>query len=95
MAGNFAVIEENNLDDGVIRTELLVSRTSGTAAYETGDFNLKFNDIIYSARSNIAATVASIAPYQDSVSEQIIDTVDLSPPSTFFGLVFQRVPSIT
>ena len=95
MAGNFAVIEENNLNDGVISNELLVSRTSGTAAYETGDFNLKFNDIIYSARSNIAATVASIAPYQDSVSEQIIDTVDLSPPSTFFGLVFQRVPSIT
>ena len=95
LAGNFAVIEENNLDDGVISNELLVSRTSGTAAYETGDFNLKFNDIIYSARSNIAATITVIAPYQDSVSQQIIDTVDLSPPSTFFGLVFQRVPSIT
>jgi len=95
LAGNFAVIEENNLNNGVISNELLVSRTSGTAAYETGDFALKFNDIIYSARSNIAATVSAIAPYQDSVSQQIIDTVDLSPPSTFFGLVFQRVPSIT
>jgi len=93
--GNFAVTESSNLEDGVISNVLLVSRTSGTAEYETGDFQLKFNDIIYSARSKIAARITSIAPYQDPVSAQIIDTVDLSPASTFFGLVFQRVPSIT
>ena len=93
--GKFAIIEENNLDDGNINNELVVSRTSGTAEYETGEFEIKFNDIIYSARSKIAATVSAIAPYQDAVSEQIIDTVDLSPSSSFFALVFQRVPSIT
>ena len=95
LSGKFAIIEENNLLDGVISDDLVVSRTSGTAAYETGEFEIKFNDIIYSARSKIAASVISIAPYQDAISSQIIDTVDLSPSSTFFGLVFQRVPSIT
>ena len=93
--GKFAIIEENNLDDGNINTSLVVSRTSGTAKFETGEFEIKFNDIIYSARSNIAATVSTISPYQDEVSQQIIDTVDLSPSSSFFALVFQRVPSIT
>ena len=92
---DFAVIEESNLIDGTVTTDLVVSRTSGTAEFETGEFDLKFNDIVYSARSKIAARITSIAPYQDSNTQQIIDTVDLSPPSFFFGLVFQRVPSIT
>ena len=95
LQGKFAIIEENNLDEGVVTNLLVVSRTSGTAAYETGEFELGFNDIIYSARSKIAATVISIEPYQDDISNQVIDTVDLSPSSSFFGLVFQRVPSIT
>ena len=95
LQGKFAIIEENNLDDGTINDTLVVSRTSGTAKFETGEFEIKFNDVIYSARSNIAATVSAISPYQDEVSEQIIDTVDLSPSSSFFALVFQRVPSIT
>ena len=95
LQGKFAIIEENNLDDGNINDSLVVSRTSGTAKFETGEFEIKFNDVIYSARSNIAATVSAISPYQDEVSEQIIDTVDLSPSSSFFALVFQRVPSIT
>ena len=95
LQGKFAVIEENNLDDGTVTNLLVVSRTSGTAEFETGEFDLGFNDIIYSARSKIAATIQSIQPYQDEVSSQIIDTVDLSPSSSFFGLVFQRVPSIT
>ena len=95
LSGNFAIVEENNLQDGTITNELVLSRTSGTAKYETGEFNIKFNDIIYSARSKIAATITSIAPYQDDISNQIIDRVDLSPSSSFFALVFQRVPSIT
>lgn len=93
--GDFAVIEENNLDNGNIGTHLVVSRTSGTAKYETGEFNIKFNEIIYSSRSKIAARVVTIAPYTDDVSNQIIDQVDLSPASSFFAIVFQRVPSTT
>ena len=95
LQGDFAIIEENNLRDGVVDARLVVSRTSGTSEFETGDFNIKFNDTIYSAASKIAARVTVIAPYTDDSSQQIIDTVDLSPPSTFFGLIFQRVPSIT
>ena len=95
LAGDFAIIEENNLRDGTVDANLVVSRTSGTSEFETGDFNIKFNDTIYSAASKIAARVSVIAPYTDDTSQQIIDTVDLSPPSSFFGLIFQRVPSIT
>ena len=95
LAGDFAIIEENNLRDGTVDAKLVVSRTSGTSEFETGDFNIRFNDTIYSAASKIAARVAVIAPYTDDTSQQIIDTVDLSPPSSFFGLIFQRVPSIT
>tara|TARA_B100000614_G_scaffold21360_2_gene17033 strand:+ start:8762 stop:28573 length:19812 start_codon:yes stop_codon:yes gene_type:complete len=95
LQGDFAIIEENNLRDGVVDANLVVSRTSGTAEFETGEFNIKFNDTIYSASSKIAARVTVIAPYTDNVSQQVIDTVDLSPPSSFFGLIFQRVPSIT
>ena len=95
LAGDFAIIEENNLRDGTVDANLVVSRTSGTSEFETGDFNIRFNDTIYSAASKIAARVAVIAPYTDDTSQQIIDTVDLSPPSSFFGLIFQRVPSIT
>ena len=95
LQGDFAIIEENNLRDGTVDARLVVSRTSGTSEFETGDFNIKFNDTIYSAASKIAARVTVIAPYTDDTSQQIIDTVDLSPPSSFFGLIFQRVPSIT
>ena len=97
LAGDFAVIEQNNLRGGVIGTELVVSRTSGTAKFETGEFNIRFEDYIYSSRSKIAARVSAIAPYTDGDGEdaQIIDQVDLSPASSFFALVFQRVPSTT
>ena len=95
LKGDFAIIEENNLQGGVIGNELVVSRTSGTDKFETGEFNIKFNDVIYSSRSKIAATVTVIAPYSDDTSNQIIDQVDLSPSSSFFALVFQRVPSTT
>ena len=95
LKGDFAIIEENNLSGGVIGTDLVVSRTSGTDKFETGEFNIKFNDVIYSSRSKIAATVTVIAPYTDDTSNQVIDQVDLSPASSFFALVFQRVPSTT
>ena len=93
--GKFAVLEGINLEGGIVTDTLVASRTSGTAKYETGEFEIKFNDIIYSARSKIAARVVTVSPYFDETSNQIIDTVDLSPASSFFGLVFQRVPSIT
>ena len=93
--GKFAILEGINLTDGNVTDNVVASRTSGTAKYETGEFEIRFNDIIYSTRSKIAAKVLIVSPYFDASSSQIIDTVDLSPASSFFGLVFQRVPSIT
>ena len=69
MDGDTAIVEETNLDlDGNISDTLVLSKTSGTAEYETGQYNLFLNDIFYSAASNIAARITSIAPYRDPIT---------------------------
>ena len=69
MDGDTAVVEETNLDlDGNISDVLVLSKTSGTAEYETGQYNLFLNDIFYSAASNIAARIVRIAPYRDPIT---------------------------
>ncbi|UNH61325.1 baseplate wedge initiator [Synechococcus phage S-SZBM1] len=68
MTGDTARIEETNIDlDGNIDSTLVLSKTSGTAQFETGAYNINLNNIIYSAKSNIAARVVGISPYRDPV----------------------------
>ncbi|AOV61558.1 virion structural protein [Synechococcus phage S-WAM1] len=68
MNGDTAIIEGSNLDlDGNISDALVLSKTSGTAEFETGQYNLFLNDIFYSAASNIAARITSISPYRDPI----------------------------
>jgi hypothetical protein len=93
--GDIAIVEESNLENGVITNEIAISRTSGTAEFESGKFNIKLNDIIYSLSSKIAAKVVFIAPYRDPVTNGVVDTVEISSGSSFFGLIFQRLVSTT
>jgi len=66
--GDKAIIEETNQDlDGNISDKLVLSKTSGTAEYETGAYNVLLNDVIYSASSNIAAKITAISPYRDPI----------------------------
>ena len=66
--GDQAVIEETNQDlDGNIDDKLVLSKTSGTAEYETGIYDIGLQDIIYSASSNIAARITSTSPYRDPI----------------------------
>ena len=87
MRGDTALIEENNIDlDGNIDSNLVLSKTSGTAEYEIGAYNVGLNDIIYSARTNIAARVTRISPYRDPVvSINVTNGTQFTPGSTITG----------
>lgn len=90
-----AVIEEININtQGVISDRIVVSRTSGTAEFETGIFNLKLNEYIYSASSKIAGKITYIAPYLQPGSTQQVDELVLNVGSSFYGLLFERLVSL-
>ena len=96
LEGDTAIIEETNIDDqGVISDRIVVSKTSGTPRFETGIFDLRLNEYIYSARSKIAGQITYIAPYSDPVTDDVVDELIINPGSTFFGLLFERLVSIT
>ena len=94
--GDTAIIEETNIDEqGVISDRLVVSKTSGTPRFETGIFDLRLNEYIYSAKSKIAGQITFIAPYEDPATNDVVDELIINPGSTFFGLLFERLVSIT
>ena len=96
MNGDTAIIEETNIDtEGNISDRLVVSKTSGTAEFETGIFNLKLNEFIYSASSKIAGQITFISPYQDPVTGDFVTELEINAGSTFYGLLFERLVSIT
>jgi len=96
LEGDTAIIEETNIDDqGVVSDRIVVSKTSGTPKFETGIFDLRLNEYIYSARSKIAGQITYIAPYSDPVTNDVVDELIINPGSTFFGLLFERLVSIT
>jgi len=87
MRGDTAKVEETNIDlDGNIDSTLVLSKTSGTAEFETGTYNINLNDIIYSASSNIAARITRIAPYRDPVvSVNLVDGTEFEAGSQVTG----------
>ena len=95
MEGDTAIVEETNLVDGVITDRLVVSKTSGTAKFETGIFDFKLNEFIYSASSKIAGQITFISPYIDPVTGDVVTELEINPGSTFYGLLFERLVSIT
>ncbi|OUV52688.1 MAG: hypothetical protein CBC73_05355 [Flavobacteriales bacterium TMED113] len=96
LEGDTAIIEETNVDtQGVISDRVVVSKTSGTPEFETGIFDLRLNEYIYSAKSKIAGQITFIAPYEDPATNDVVDELIINPGSTFFGLLFERLVSIT
>jgi len=94
--GDTAIIEEVNIDnEGNVVDRVVVSKTSGTAEFETGIFDIRLNEFIYSASSKIAGQVSFISPYIDPATEDPVDELILNPGSTFYGLLFERLVSIT
>jgi len=95
LSGNTAVINQVNVNNGQLTDRVVVSKTSGTAEYETGIFDIKLNDFIYSASSKIAGKVTYISPYVDPQTNQPVEELILNQGSTFYGLLFERLVSIT
>ena len=96
MRGDTAKVEETNIDlDGNIDSGLVLSKTSGTAQYETGTYNINLNDIIYSASSNIAARITRISPYRDPVSSiNIVDGAEFAVGSQVTGGISGAVAEV-
>tara|TARA_B100000287_G_scaffold183671_1_gene173701 strand:+ start:379 stop:19995 length:19617 start_codon:yes stop_codon:yes gene_type:complete len=94
LEGDTAIIEETNVVDGVVNDRLVVSKTSGTAKFETGIFDLKLNEYVYSASSKIAGQITFISPYIDPITSEVVDELIINRGSTFFGLLFERLVSL-
>ncbi len=93
--GDIAIIEETNLDaTGGATDTLLLSKTSGTARFETGIFDIRLNEYIYSSSSKIVAQITFISPYLDPNTGQPVDTLIINKGSTFFGLIYERLVAI-
>ena len=96
LEGDTAIIEETNIDaQGGVTDSLVVSKTSGTAQFETGIFDLRLNEFVYSASSKIAGQITNISPYIDPATSDPVDELIINPGSTFYGLLFERLVSIT
>ena len=72
---------------------LTLSKTAGTYQSTPGLYNIQLNDVIIGAKSGVVAAVSSSAVYQDPVTGEFIGQVDISPGSSFFGLLFNRITS--
>ena len=95
LEGDTAYIEETNIDNaGNITDRLVVSKTSGTPKFETGIFDLRLNEFIYSASSKIAGQITYIAPYSDPINDEVVDELIINKGTTFQGLLYERLVSL-
>ena len=53
----------------------------------------RLNDVIIGAGSGVVARVTASSVYQDPITNEFIGQVDISPGSSFFGLLFNRITS--
>lgn len=72
--------------------KLIISKTYGTSKYETGLFEIALNDYFISAETGIVAKVTKINPYRDPSTNQVVSSLTINPGSTFFGVIFERLP---
>ena len=70
-----------------------MSKTTGTYQSTPGLFDIQLNDTIIAAGSGVVARITSTSPYQDPVTQQFVDTVEISEGSSFSGLLFNRITS--
>ena len=78
-----------------VTNELTLSKTTGTYQSTPGLFNIQTNDTIIGASSGVVARVTSTSAYQDPTTNEFIEQVNISSGSSFFGLLFNRLTSVT
>jgi len=91
--GKTAVVEEINLDNNLnsITNSIVISKSSGTYDSPSGLLELQLNNYIVSAKSGVVARITGIAPYQDPETGTFVSSISISDPSSFFGLLFNRI----
>ncbi len=77
---------------GSSTNRLVISKTYGTSKFETGLFQIQLNDYFISAETGIVGRVTRINPYRDPSTNQVVGTLTINPGSSFFGLIFERLP---
>jgi hypothetical protein len=77
---------------GSATNKLVISKTYGTSKYETGLFELELLDYFISAETGIVGKITKINPYRDPQTNQVVGTLNINTGSTFFGLLFERLP---
>ena len=91
LSGKTADIEAINLDGSIQTNEITISKTSGTYASPSGLLNININDYITSAKTGIVAKVIGVSPYIDPTTNSPVSSIAISDPSTFFGLLYNRI----
>ena len=97
--GTTAVSHQENVPvygtDISVTNQLTLSKTAGTYQSTPGLFDIQLNDYIIAAQSGVVAQVTASSVYQDPTTNEFIGQVDISPGSSFFGLLFNRITSQT
>jgi|SaaInlV_120m_DNA_3_1039746.scaffolds.fasta_scaffold00199_3 hypothetical protein len=78
-----------------VTNALTLSKTTGTYQSTPGLFNIQTDDTIIGARSGVVARITQTSAYQDPVTLEFIEQVNISSGSSFFGLLFNRLTSVT
>ena len=78
-----------------VTDQLTLSKTAGTYQSTPGLFDIQLNDYIIAAQSGVVAQVTASSVYQDPTTNEFIGQVNISPGSSFFGLLFNRITSQT
>ena len=78
-----------------VTNALTLSKTTGTYQSTPGLFNIQTDDTIIGAQSGVVARVTSTSAYQDPETLEFIEQVNISSGSSFFGLLFNRLTSVT
>ena len=78
-----------------ITNSLTLSKTTGTYQSTPGLFDIQLDDVIIGASSGVVARITSTSAYQDPVTQEFIPQVNISSGSSFFGLLFNRLTSVT
>ena len=78
-----------------ITNELALSKTVGTYQSKPGLYDIQLNDVIIGASSGVVARITATSAYQDPVTNEFIEQVNISDGSSFFGLLFNRLTSQT
>ena len=99
VSGTAAVSQQENIPiystEISITNTLTLSKTTGTYQSTPGLYDIQLDDYIIGAKSGVVAQITATSAYQDPITNEFIEQVNISEGSSFFGLLFNRLTSIS